>query len=80
MVSLEEITPCQKKRRSCDKRKDKVEPNFWEDVAIALGRAHNVVTLDDLKVISGIPSHKVVNHYIHKLVQVFLVYLYVSLE
>ena len=35
-----------------------------------MGKAHSVVTVEDLKALSGIPSHEVMNHHIHKLVQV----------
>nr|POE70109.1 hypothetical protein CFP56_23659 [Quercus suber] len=37
---------------------------------MALGRAHNVITDDELRGISSIPSHELVNRHIHKLVQV----------
>ena len=39
----------------------------------ALGRAHNVITSDELKGLSEIPSHEWVNRQIHKLVQVFFI-------
>ncbi|XP_050259657.1 uncharacterized protein LOC126704670 [Quercus robur] len=52
------------------KGKAKVGKSVWEDPAIALGRAHNVITDDELKGLSSIPSHKLVSHHIHKLVQV----------
>ena len=35
----------------------------------ALGRTHNVISEDKLKALSLMPSHKLVNHHIHKLVQ-----------
>ena len=71
-ISIEELTPCPKKFRGDDKGKDKVGISVWEDLAIALGRAHNVVTTVDLKKLSQVPSHELVNHHIHKPVQVFL--------
>ena len=37
---------------------------------MALTRAHNVVTAKELKEISGVPLYRMVNHHIHKLVQV----------
>nr|POE82781.1 hypothetical protein CFP56_19693 [Quercus suber] len=52
------------------KGKAKVGKSVWEDPTIALGRAHNVITNDELKDLSSIPSHKLVSRYIHKLVQV----------
>ena len=42
--------------------------NVWDDAIIALVRAQFVVTTEDLKAISSIPSHGLVNHHIHKLV------------
>nr|POE55394.1 hypothetical protein CFP56_58049 [Quercus suber] len=50
--------------------KTKVEMSVWDDPAIALGRAHNVITNDELKGLSSIPSHELVSQHIHKLVQI----------
>lgn len=58
--------------RASDKGKSKANSNVWDDAAIALGRAHNVITADELKGLSAIPSHELVNHHIHKLVQVLI--------
>ena len=33
-------------------------------------RAHEVVTLEEMKEISEVPSHEMVSHHVHKLVQV----------
>ena len=55
---------------TCAKGKDKVGRSVWNDPATALGRAHNVITNDELKGLSSIPSHKLVSRHIHKLVQV----------
>ena len=41
---------------------------MWNKVEVALTRAHNVVITDDLRELSGVPFHKVVNRHIHKLV------------
>ena len=35
-----------------------------------MDRAHGVITADDLKVFSGVPSNTVANRHVHKLVQV----------
>ena len=74
IISIEELTPRPKKFQGGDKGKDKVGISVWEDPAIALGSAHNVVTTADLKKLSQVPSHELVNHHIHKLVQVFLIH------
>nr|POF21703.1 hypothetical protein CFP56_26365 [Quercus suber] len=49
--------------------KTKVGMSAWDDHATALGRAHNVITSDELKGSSSIPSHELVSRHIHKLVQ-----------
>lgn len=70
IVSLEELTSCPKTHLKDDKGKDKVGACVWEDAATALGRAHNIITTDELKDLSQVPSHELVNCHIHKLVQV----------
>ena len=52
------------------KGKSKMGMSVWDDSATALGRAHNVITNDELKVLSSIPFHELVSLHIHKLVQV----------
>ncbi|KAL0001439.1 hypothetical protein SO802_015220 [Lithocarpus litseifolius] len=42
------------------KGKSKIGKRIWEDPATTLGRAHNVVTNEELKGLSSIPSHKLV--------------------
>ena len=69
-VSIEGITPHPKKAHGSDKGKSKVDSSIWNDAATALRRAHNVITPDKLKGLTAVPSHELVNHHIHKLVQV----------
>nr|POE52350.1 hypothetical protein CFP56_65584 [Quercus suber] len=45
---------------TCSKGKGKVRRSVWDDLAIALGRAHNVVMDNELKGLSSIPSHELV--------------------
>ena len=52
------------------KGKTKVGMNVWDDPVTALGHAHNVITNDELKSLSSVPSHELVSRHIHKLVQV----------
>ncbi|XP_050290729.1 uncharacterized protein LOC126729006 [Quercus robur] len=52
------------------KGKSKIGMSVWDDLATALGRAHNVITNDELKGLLSIPSHELVSRNIHKLVQV----------
>nr|POE46419.1 hypothetical protein CFP56_56740 [Quercus suber] len=50
--------------------KSKIGLNVWDDPATASGRAHNVITTDELKSLSSVPSHELVSRHIHKLVKV----------
>lgn len=67
-VFIEGITPCPKKARGSDKGKNKMDSNIWDNVATVMGRAHNIVTPDELKGLSVVPSHELVSHHVHKLV------------
>ena len=53
------------------KGKGKVGRSVWDDPATAMGHAHNVITDDELRGLSSIPSHELVSRHIHKLVQVY---------
>nr|POF14707.1 hypothetical protein CFP56_34191 [Quercus suber] len=50
------------------KGKSKVGMSVWDDPVTTLGHAHNVITSDELKGLSSVPSHELVNRHIHKLV------------
>ena len=69
-LSVEEITPRTKKHKTSDKGKEKMGAGVWEDTEMAWAQANEVVTLEELKEISGVPSHEMVNRHVHKLVQV----------
>ena len=69
-LSVKEISPLHKKRKMSEKGKGKIGASVWADTETALARAKKVVTPDELKEISGVPSHEMVNCHIHKLVQV----------
>ena len=69
-LSVEEIPPCHKRRKMNDKGKEKIGGSIWANVETAQARANEVVTLDDLKEISNVPSHEMANCHIHKLVRV----------
>ena len=66
--SLEMMTFTPPTTRS--KGKSKIGKSIWEDPATALGRAHNVITDEELKGLSSILSHELVSRYIYKLVSV----------
>ena len=53
---------------TCAKGKGKIGRSVWDDLATAMGCAHNVITDDELKGLSSIPFHELVSHHIHKLV------------
>ena len=67
---VEEIIACQKKRKTSEKGKKKVGASVWADVETTLAPANEIVTSKELKEISGVPSHEMVNRHVHKLVQV----------
>ena len=73
-TSLEEFpTPTSKRPRLSSKDKEKVDSRtstIWSDERLAVDRAHGVITADDLKVFSGVPSNTVASHHVHRLVQV----------
>ena len=69
-LSVEEITPRHKKRKTSEKGKEKVGASLWADVETALAQANEIVTSKELKEIYGVPSHEMVNRHVHKLVQV----------
>ena len=66
-VSIEEVIPYTKKHKTRDKREEKVGASIWADARMAVARANEVMTPEELKEISGIPSHEMVNHHVHKL-------------
>ena len=41
---------------------------IWYDAGLALTRAQDTFTAKELKVLSSVPSNKIVGRYIHKLV------------
>ena len=78
MVSLatliEEIpTPSSKRPRLTVKEKEKADfrsSTVWDDEGLAVERAHEVMTIEDLKVFSSVPFNVVASQHVHKLVQV----------
>ena len=73
-TSIEELpTPASKRPRLSSKDKEKVDSRtstIWSDERLAVDRAHGVITADDLKVFSGVPSNTMVSRHVHRLVQV----------
>ena len=77
-VSLKEITPHVKKRKTKDKGKEKVGASVWADVGTALAWTNEVVTLEELKEILSMPSHEMVSRHVYKLVQVIFFHFLLS--
>ena len=76
-TSVEEITPRPKRQRTMDKGKEKEgswSSSIWDDAGLALTRAQDAFTAEDLKVFLGIHSNEIVSRHIHKLVQVMYTY------
>ena len=47
---------------------DSRSSTVWDDEGLAMEKAHEVVTVEDLKAFSGVPFNVVVNQHVHKLV------------
>ena len=72
-TSIEELpTSASKRPRLSSKEKEKIDSRMstiWSDKRLAVDRAHGVITADDLKVFSGVPSNTVASRHVHRLVQ-----------
>ena len=81
-VSIEEIpTPGFKRPRVVGKGKEKTDTRsstIWDDESLAIERAHEVVTLADLKALSDMSLNDVASRHVHKLVQVWSPSFYIS--
>ena len=79
-TSIEKLpTPASKRPRLSSKDKEKVHSRtstIWSDERLAVDRAHRVITADDLKVFSEVPSNIVASCHVHKLIQVRGYYYY----
>ena len=73
-TSIEELpTPASKRPHLSSKEKEKVDSRtstIWSDERLAVDRAQRVITTDDLKVFSGVPSNTMASRHVHILVQV----------
>ena len=71
-TSVEEIpTPISKRPRLTNKEKDNSHPSsVWDNARLAMERAHELITTEDLKIFSGVPSNEIVARHVHKIVQV----------
>ncbi|KAL4621499.1 hypothetical protein ACB092_06G232600 [Castanea dentata] len=73
-ASIEEIpTPASKKQRTLDKGKEKADSrssSIWDDEKLAMDRAHEIVTAEDLRIFSGSSTKELLGRHLHKLIQV----------
>ena len=71
-TSIEELpTPASKRPRLFSKEKEKVDSRtstIWSDERLAVDRAHRVITAEDLKVFTRVPSNTVASCHVHRLV------------
>jgi len=69
-TSIEEIfTPISKRPHLTKKEKADSRPSsVWDDARLAVERAHKVVTTEDLKIFSRVPSDEIVARHVHKIV------------
>ena len=69
-ISIEEVSPPLKKRKAGDKEKEKVGSSVWANAGVTMAQANKLLTPEEMREISGVPSHKMVSQHIHKLMQV----------
>ena len=73
-TSIEELpTLASKRPHLSSKEKEKADPRtstIWSDKRLAVDRAHGVITAEDLKVFTRVPSNTMASRHVHRLVQV----------
>ena len=69
-VSIEEVVLPLRRQKMGDKGKEKIGFSVWVDVGVTMARANELLTLEEMKEISDVPSQEMVSHHVHKLVQV----------
>ena len=63
-ISIEKV-PTPKKRKTGYKGKEKVGSTIWADVEATMTRANELLTPEEMKEISLVPSHKMVSQHVH---------------
>ena len=58
-----------------NKGKEKIGSSVWFDAETAMDRANELLTPEEMKEISSVPSHEMVSRHVHKLMQVILLIL-----
>ena len=67
-ISIEEVL-APKRWKMGDKGKEKVGSSVWADAGVAMALANKLLTPEEEKEISRVPSHEMVSQYVHKLMQ-----------
>ena len=76
-LSIEEVVLLAKRRKTGDKGKEKLGSNVWDNVGAAMAKANELLTLEEMREISNMPSHEMVSQHVHKLVQVIFFFFFV---
>ena len=74
-ISIEEVVRPLKMQKIVNKGKEKIGSSVWSDVETAMDHANELLTPEEMKEISSVPSHEMVSRHVHKLVQVILLIL-----
>ena len=72
VISVEEVACPSKRQKVVRKGKEKVGASVWSDAETTMDRANELLTLGEMKEITSVPSHEMVSHHVHKLMQVIL--------
>lgn len=68
VISIDEVL-APKRRKMGDKGKEKVGFSVWADAGVAMALANKLLTLEEEKEISRVPSYEMVSQQVHKLMQ-----------
>ena len=71
--SVEELTPRNKTLRDGEKQKEKVDlkpSSIWDDAGVSVVKAQDILSVDEMKLFSGVLADNVARRHLHKLVQV----------
>jgi len=67
-VLVEEVIRLSKKQKTGDRGKEKMGSSVWADARATMDRANELLTPEEMKEISKVPSHEMVSRHVHKLV------------
>ena len=73
--SVEELTPRNKTLRDGEKQKEKVDlkpSSIWDDAGVSVVKAQDILSVDEMKLFSGVLADNVARRHLHKLVQVIV--------